>query len=102
MVNGRYCIAVGSHFTTEIGQYIDLILANGTVIPCVLGDQKSDRHTDDANIVTLANGCASEFIVDVDSLDYMAKICGNISYCKDEWQPPVVQVKVYDKNVFDE
>ena len=100
MVGDRYCIAVGSYFTTEIGQYIDLVLDNGEVIPCILGDQKSDEHTDDNNIVTISNGCISEFIVDTDSLDNMAKICGNISYCRDEWMSPVVQVRVYDENVF--
>lgn len=102
MVNDRYCIAVGSHFTTEIGQYIDLILENGTVIPCILADQKADIHTDDDNIVTIANGCMSEFVIDINFLDYLAKICGDVSRCTEEWRSRVVAVKVYDYNVFDE
>lgn len=100
MVNGRYCIAVGSRFTSSIGQYIDLVLENGTIIPCILADQKSDAHTDSDNIVTVHNGCASEFIVDMDYLDEVAKICGNISYCNDDWMYRVVEVRVYDENVF--
>ena len=36
VVNDRYCIAVGTHFNAEIGQYLDLILENGVIIPCVL------------------------------------------------------------------
>ena len=101
-VNGRYCIALGSHFTSNIGQYIDLVLANGTIIPCILADQKADIHTDKNNIVTLHNGCVSEFIVDTQCLDELAKKMGNISYCKNEWKSTVNKVIVYDKNVFDE
>lgn len=100
MVNDRYCIAVGSRFTSDIGQYIDLVLENGTVIPCILADQKADEHTDDGNIVTMHNGCMSEFVVDTDSLDHMAKICGDISYCENNWQSRVVKVKVYNENIF--
>lgn len=100
MVNNRYCIAVGSHFTTNVGQYIDLVLENGTVIQCILADQKADVHTDEDNIVTMHNGCMSEFVVDTDSLDYMAKICGDISYCEDNWDSRVIEVIVHDENIF--
>lgn len=100
MVDGRYCVAIGSHFTSDIGQYFDLILENGTVIPCVMSDQKADKHTDSNNIVTMHNGCMSEFIVDTNSLSDSAKNRGNISYCNDSWNSKVVQVRVYNKNVF--
>lgn len=33
MVDDRFCIAVGTHFDAQIGQYLDLILENGSVIP---------------------------------------------------------------------
>lgn len=100
MVDGRYCVAIGSHFTSNIGQYFDLILENGTVIPCVLSDQKADKHTDSNNIVTMHNGCMSEFIVDTNFLSDSAKNRGNISFCNDSWDSKVVQVRVYNKNVF--
>ena len=100
-VNGRYCIAVGSHFTTSIGQYLDLILENGTVIPCVLGDQKADADTDANNIVTMHNGCVSEFVVNTDYLHQFARRDGNISSCTEEWGSPVTKIKVYNRNVFD-
>ena len=102
MVNGRYCVAVGSHFTSDIGQYFDLILANGTVIPCVLSDQKADVHTDSGNIVTEHNGCVSEFVVDTGYLNSAVKQRGNISYAKEGWDSPVAELKLYNKNVFDE
>ena len=95
----RYCVAIGSYFGTAIGQYFDLILENGTVIPCVMADQKADCHTDDSNIVTVANGCMTEFVVDAASLNSDTKRMGDISYCSDEWKSRVVEVKVYDRNV---
>lgn len=100
MVNGRYCVAVGSRFTSDVGQYFDLILENGTVIPCILSDQKADAHTDSDNIITMHNGCMSEFVVDTNSLNDMVRISGNISECNDSWNSKVVQVRVYDKNIF--
>ena len=100
-INGRYCVAIGSYFTTEIGQYFDLILENGTVIPCILADQKADEDTDDDGIFTLHNGCATEFIIDFDYLNYAAKRDGDISSCADEWDSPVETIRVYEKNVLD-
>lgn len=96
-INGRYCVAVGSHFTTKIGQYFDLILENGEVIPCILADQKADCDTDSDNIFTGHNGCATEFIVDADVLNYYAKRDGDISACCEEWNSPVKEIKIYQK-----
>lgn len=101
MVNGRYCVAVGSHFTSDIGQYFDLILANGTVIPCVLADQKANIHTDSNNIITAHNGCATEFVVDTGYLNSTVQQRGNVSYAEDGWDSPVVQLKLYNKNAFE-
>lgn len=100
-INGRYCVAIGSHFTEDIGQYFDLILENGTVIPCILADQKADEDTDEDNIFTSWNGCATEFIVDADGLNHAAKRDGDISSCCDDWDSPVVQIKVYEKNILE-
>lgn len=101
MVNGRYCLAIGSHFTSDIGQYFDLILANGTIIQCVLADQKADIHTDSNNIITRHNGCATEFVVDTNYLDPTVRQRGNVSYAEENWDSPVVEIKVYNKNVFE-
>lgn len=94
-IDGRYCVAIGSHFTTDIGRYFDLVLENGTVIPCVLGDAKADQDTDASNIITAHNGCLSEFIVDTPSLHSGAKQMGNISYCNENWNSPVEKIRVY-------
>lgn len=95
-VDGRYCVAIGSYFTSEIGTLFDLVLENGTVIPCILADQKADRHTDSKNIVTTHNGCMSEFVVDMSSLQSSAKLHGDMSYVNDEWDSPVEYLRVYE------
>ena len=66
MSQGRYCIAVGSFYTTKIGQKIDLVLTNGEVIKCILGDCKSDEHTDPTHRFHAVDGSVAEFIVDYD------------------------------------
>ena len=97
MVDGRYCVALGSRFGCEIGQKFDIILENGEVIPCVMSDQKSDDDTD--GTYTLDNGCATEFYVDTDILYHPAKFAGDLSKIPG-WNSPVVKIKVYDRFVW--
>ena len=66
MSQGRYCIAVGSFYATQIGQKLDLVLTNGEVIKCILGDCKSDNHTDPTHRFHAVDGSVAEFVVDYD------------------------------------
>lgn len=95
MVNGRYCIAVGSYYTTTIGQYLDIELENGNVIKAILADCKADIHTDITNRIN-PNGSVIEFVVETENLDNMARKMGDISYVNG-WDSKVVNIKVYDK-----
>ena len=95
-VNGRYCIAVGSYYTTKIGTYIDLILKNGTTIPCILADCKDDSHTDGNNILTF-DGSLAEFVVDTNSLVYNARYTGDVHNACKKWQSNIVKIKIYKK-----
>lgn len=95
MVNGRYCVALGSYYTTTIGQYVDIELENGSVIQGILADCKDDKHTDDTNRIN-PNGSVVEFVVDTKSLYRKAKIMGDISYING-WNSKVVNIRVYDK-----
>ena len=96
----RYCVAIGTAFNADVGTYLDLILANGTAIPCIVADIKADEHTDSNNMITIANGCLTEFIVDSSALNKNAKSMGDISYCNEDWNSRVEKIRVYDKNVF--
>lgn len=44
-INGRYLVAVSTTFG-RVGDYIDIVLTNGEVIPCIIADAKSvnDRN----------------------------------------------------------
>ena len=94
VVDGRYCIAIGSRFQTIIGQYVDLYLLNGTVIPCIVGDLKSDKHTDSTHTFS-PNKCCSEFIVDMSNLEKNVKKRGDVSFINEAWQSPVKYIVVY-------
>ena len=98
-VEGRYCVALGSYFEVAIGQCFDLVLENGTVIPCIMADLKDDRHTNIQNIFTEANGCCSEFIIDPSALILRIKKAGNVSYACSEWNSKVVTINIYDRNI---
>ena len=95
-VDGRYCVAIGSYFTNEIGALFDLVLENGTVIPCILADQKADKDTDSQNIITRHNGCLSEFIVDVSNLKREIARMGDVSYFNNNWDSPVESIRIYE------
>lgn len=98
-INGRICVALGSYFGTKVGQYFDLVLENGTVIRCIMGDEKADRHTDDRyHIYTVHSACCSEFLVDPGILrDYIGS-SGDVSKLFRKWRSPVKAVRVYKKN----
>lgn len=110
-VGDRYVIAIGSGaiggssnkaWQSIVGQYVDLILANGTVIECVVGDAKDDRHTDDAtHFMTKYSHCVSEFLVDGKPRNGAANAAraGTVSVYKSSWTPKVSVIRVYDKNV---
>ena len=95
-VNGRFCIAVGSAYETKIGTYIDLILTNGTVIPCVLADQKADVHTDKNNQLTKHDGSLVEFVVDSKNLSKNVKKHGDVSFACKSWNSQIEKIRIYE------
>lgn len=101
--DGRYLIAVGTRVSGTTGTYVDVFLKNGTKIECIVGDIKSDAHTDASHIFTAvnANWCCSEFIVDPNSLESTVKGMGDCSYAYPSWKSPVVAFRVYKKSWFD-
>lgn len=98
-INGRYLVAIGTAFNASVGTYFDLILENGEVIQCVVGDIKADIDTKSDNITTKHNGCVSEFIVDTNVFTSMNT--GDVSSVNELWNSPVVQIKAYDKNILE-
>ena len=64
MVDGYYCVAMGSFYGKQIGTKYYIDLANGKRIRCILGDQKSNKHTDSNHQYAVKNKDIIEFIVD--------------------------------------
>ncbi|MDD6827217.1 MAG: hypothetical protein PUE12_14180 [Oscillospiraceae bacterium] len=98
LLDGRYLVAVGTFCNAPCGTYIDLILENGVLIPCIVGDIKADVHTDETNTFTVASMCASEFIVD-DAISPVAWY-GDVSMVYEEWNSKIHSVRVYHKNYY--
>lgn len=82
MVDGRYCVAVGSYYAQKVGTKLDLQLSSGEVIPCILGDCKSDSHTDESNRFCMSNGGVAEFIVDYSVFKNVCDSSGTVNFVK--------------------
>lgn len=94
LLDDRYLVAVGTFCNAPCGTYIDLLLENGILIPCIVGDIKSDGHTDEkTHTFTRNTMCASEFIIDSEISP--AKDTGNISTIYPEWNAKVQKIRVY-------
>lgn len=91
---GRWCIAVGSYHTTHVGQYIDIVLKNGTTITGILADCKSDKDTDSTRRQN-ANGSIVEFVVNESSLSSEVKEHGSCAYAYPQWQSEVDHIDIY-------
>lgn len=95
-VEDRYLIAVGTYFHAPVGTYLDVILENGMEIPCMVGDIKSDKDTDNMNVFSQC-GCASEFMVDRTFVK-LTGCRGDVSKVMDGWNSKVKVIRVYEKN----
>ena len=93
----RYVIAVGHGVGGQVGDCVDLVLANGQIIYCVIGDYKANKYTDKSNL-TGVNGCCSEFIVDSKLLRRDIKNRGNIGCGYYGWDSPVLFIRRYNIN----
>lgn len=94
-VNNRLCIALGSFYTHNVGQYVDLILTDNTVVHCIIGDQK--KNIDTHNNHSMGNdGGVAEFVVQTSALSSTVRRMGDISYASDLFKQPVKTIRVID------
>ncbi len=96
-VNGRYICAIGTGADVEVGQYFDLVLENGEIVPCIVGDIKADFDTNADNLTTTYSGCVCEFIVDDSVLLKAVKRSGDVSAIDESYDSPVKAIRVYEK-----
>lgn len=82
MVNDRYLIALGTYYTKNVGDKFDIKLSDGTIIKCMIGDIKSDMHTDAKRQKQRYDGSIIEFITDPDKMPHDVKRAGSYTVCK--------------------
>lgn len=95
-VDGRYCVALGSYYCSKIGTKFDLVMSNGSVVKCILGDQKANRDTDAKNQKT-SDGSIAEFLVDMNKLPSKVKTMGDVSYADKDLKGNIAKIRVYEK-----
>lgn len=98
VVEDRFVIALGSYYTTEVGCRVDLVMENGNVIPCIVGDCKADKHTDSMNRQHSVDKSVVEFIVATDNLSNEVRLHGDISYADERLMGEIDSIRVYINN----
>ncbi len=98
MVGDRYCVALGSYYTTKIGAKVDLVLSykgKRSVLKCILADQKANRDTIKNHRVHL-DGSVAEFVVNSNAMPRYARYTmGDVSYAAKQFKGKIVQIRVY-------
>lgn len=93
-----YVIALGSYYTTTIGTRVDLVMDNGSVVRCVVGDIKADKDTDVMNRQHNVDNSVVEFIVNTDTLCSEVKSHGDASYGDPRLMGEIKAIRVYKEN----
>lgn len=90
-VGDYYCVAMGSYYSTTLGDLFEIKTEGGT-FKVVLCDFKADYHTDARNQYTTHNNCVIEFYVDMNTLHSTAKQMGDISYADSNFKGKIVSI----------
>lgn len=78
MVNGDYCVAIGSGWGCVVGDRILVTLQDGKTFNAIVADAKADAHTNSDNKTTTHDGSVVEFVVDISALPKAVKRSGNV------------------------
>ena len=79
LYDGRPMVAMATYYAQCVGKILTIGLDTGLVFEVVVGDIKSDAHTNEDNMYTLANGCIIEFIVCENKLCEKVRQTGDVS-----------------------
>lgn len=97
LVDGRYVIALGSYYTTNIGNRVDLVMENGAIVECIIGDVKANKDTDSTNRQHSIDNSVVEFIVSTDFLSNKVRTMGDCSYADERLIGEIKEIRVYDE-----
>lgn len=100
MVENRICIALGSYYSHDVGQYVDVYMKNGEVLKCIVADCKNDAHTDKNNQQHF-DGSVVEFIVDINIVENLLMTpygcSGDISDISSEFEGEILFIRIYEE-----
>lgn len=85
-VNEYYCIAVGTHYSNNIGDKLIIYMENGESFKAIVADIKDDKHTDETNRQHRKDGSVIEFVVDTKKLPELVRKMGDISYMNETFK----------------
>lgn len=97
MVGDRYCIAIGSYYTKNIGVKIDLVLShNGRkhILKCITADSKADKDTVNQHRIH-KDGSVAEFVVSTSHLSQKVRQMGDVSHAGNKFMGKIKQIRVY-------
>ncbi|MCM1578415.1 MAG: hypothetical protein NC078_06425 [Ruminococcus sp.] len=80
-IDDDVCVALGTGYASKCGERFEITLDSGNTFTAIVGDIKSDAHTDSTNrYVELSEGRGDmvEFIVDTKELDKKIRRMGSI------------------------
>lgn len=97
VVDGRYCIALGTYYSDKVGTKVDVQLEDGTVLYCILGDVKDNKHTDKNNMQHTVDGSVLEFVIDREIAPNIVKKTGSYSSIE-AFKSNVVSIKILNEN----
>lgn len=78
-VGNYYCVAMGSYYSTTLGDLFRITTANGNTFCVILCDFKDNAHTNSTHQYTARNQCITEFYVDYSCFNSAARSAGSIS-----------------------
>ena len=78
-VGNYYCVAMGSYYSTTLGDLFRITTANGNTFCVILCDFKANAHTNSTHQYTARNQCITEFYVDYSCFKSAARSAGSIS-----------------------
>jgi len=95
-LNEYYCIAVGTHYSNNIGDKLIVHMENGESFKAIVADIKDDKHTDETNRQHIKDGSVIEFIVDTKKLPELVRKMGDISYMNEIFEGEIKSIEKED------
>lgn len=78
VIDGDYCVAIGSGWGCAVGDRILVTLQDGKTFNAIVADAKADAHTNSDNKTTTHDNSVVEFVVDMPALPQSVRVSGNI------------------------